>query len=369
MRIAPPLSPRAYPSSLTAPTPAPRCWQWFQGCNPVCIALGDGHRLWSAPRERVRLMWPDLHPRVDHCAHGPMSWRCKSDQPVGNSRPLLPTNKSHVRFEPRSRFLYRVSGYPQWSVRPEIARDSRVVARLTWISDFTARLSIATSSHVSELSAQLVLLRKQFVDARSFLPPYDQRQYEMVYQSRSMPLKRSLMSYIFWCSKQIKLWEQALEKLQANQTSAGAKPKFAFKRKKSGKATPDAPEVKAPIPPEATSRSPSSYLSLNSESRCLLTSASFSDASSVPIDSELIIANLDSCIVDLMGSDSATMNPSAIHIRSVANCVLLLPGIKGSILLHDLQRCAVVISGCHQVPCGLLSTLCLLSKQQPPPRF
>ena len=99
---------------------------------------------------------------------------------VGNCRPLLPTNKSHVRFEPRSRFLYRVSGYPRWSVRPEVARDSRMVARLTQISDFTARLSTATSSHVSELSAQLVLLRKRFVDARSFLPPYDQRQYEMV---------------------------------------------------------------------------------------------------------------------------------------------------------------------------------------------
>lgn len=46
--------------------------------------------------------------------------------------------------------------------------------------DFTSRLSTATASHVSELSARLVILRKQFVDARSFLPPYDQRQYEMV---------------------------------------------------------------------------------------------------------------------------------------------------------------------------------------------
>lgn len=62
----------------------------------------------------------------------------------------------------------------------DLAHYSSVVAPLTQIPDFTARLSAATISHVSELSAQLALLRKQFVDARSFLPPYDQRQYEMV---------------------------------------------------------------------------------------------------------------------------------------------------------------------------------------------
>lgn len=60
------------------------------------------------------------------------------------------------------------------------AHDLCLVTRLTQISDFTTRLSTATSSHVSELSVQLALVRKQLVDARSFLPPYDQRQYETV---------------------------------------------------------------------------------------------------------------------------------------------------------------------------------------------
>jgi hypothetical protein len=60
------------------------------------------------------------------------------------------------------------------------AHDSFVLTRLTRILDFAARLSTATTSHVSQLSAQLAILRKQFVDARSFLPPYDQRQYETV---------------------------------------------------------------------------------------------------------------------------------------------------------------------------------------------
>jgi len=149
--------------------------------------------------------------------------------------------------------------------------------------------------------------------------------------------------------KQLKSWEQALEKLQTNQTSTGTKPRFVFKRKdKSEKPTPDAPEVKAPIPAE-TIRSPTSHLSLTSKSGCLLTFASLPEVSSITIDSELIIADLDNCIVDLMEGDSAIMAPTAIHIRNVINCVLLLPVIKGSVLLHDLQRCVVVMIGCHQV--------------------
>jgi hypothetical protein len=51
---------------------------------------------------------------------------------------------------------------------------------LIWITDFTARLSAAADSHVSELSAQLALFRKRLVDASQFIPSYDQRQYEMV---------------------------------------------------------------------------------------------------------------------------------------------------------------------------------------------
>jgi hypothetical protein len=156
--------------------------------------------------------------------------------------------------------------------------------------------------------------------------------------------------------QQLKSWEQALEKLQTSQTSTGTKPKFAFKRKeKVEKTTPDAPDVKAPLPTEAINRSPTSHLLLTSKSGCSLTFTSLQDASSLPIDSELIITNLDNCIVDLMESDS----PTAVHIRDVTDCALFLPVINGSVLLHDLQRCVVVIPGCHQVLHEFLSTLAL----------
>jgi len=194
-------------------------------------------------------------------------------------------------------------------------------------NDFTTRLSAAASSHVPELSSQLALLRKQFLDARPFLPPYDQRQYEM----------------------QLTSWERTLEKLQTNKTSTGTKPKFAFKRKdKSEKPSANIPEVEAQILPETINKSSTSHLSLASKSGCLLTRISLPDASSTPIDSELIITNLNNCIVDLMDSNNDAVTPTAVHIRSVTNCVLLLPIIKGSVLLHGIQRCVVAIAGCHQ---------------------
>ena len=164
-----------------------------------------------------------------------------------------------------------------------------------------------------------------------------------------MPLERSLIPCPAF--KQLKAWEQTLEKLQVNLNSTGTKPKFAFKRKDKPKESPaDVPEVEAPILAETINRSPTtSHLSLASKSGCLLTRKSFPDASSTPIDSELIITNLDNCIVDLMDSNNDTTSPIAVHIRNVANCVLLLPIIRGSVLLYELQRCVVAIPGCHQV--------------------
>lgn len=157
-----------------------------------------------------------------------------------------------------------------------------------------------------------------------------------------------------------------MEKLQTNQTSAGTKPKFAFKRKGgSKKPAPDAPEVEPPISAETISRSPTSHLSLTSKSGCLLTFASLPDVPSIPIDSELIISNLDRCIVDMLESDSTTA-PAAVHIANVADCILLLPVIKGSVLVHDIQRCVVVISGCHQVLCDPFSAPGSPSGHPPP---
>jgi len=38
---------------------------------------------------------------------------------------------------------------------------------------------------------------------------------------------------------------------------------------------------------------------------------------------------------------------SALHIRNVKNSILLLPALEGSVILHDLLNCIVVVK-CHQ---------------------
>ena len=147
-----------------------------------------------------------------------------------------------------------------------------------------------------------------------------------------------------------------------NQASTRIKPKFAFKRKdKPENPSSDIPEVEPQIPVETINRSPTSHFSLASKSGCLLTRTSLPDASSTPIDSELIITDIDNCIVDMMNGNSDTMTPTAVHIRNAANCVFLLPIISGTVLLYGLRRCVVAIPGCHQVRCNLLSNLCLHS--------
>lgn len=173
-----------------------------------------------------------------------------------------------------------------------------------------------------------------------------------------MSLTRSLILCLGF--KQLKSWEQVLEKLQTNQNSAGTRPKFSFKRKdKSETPRSDAPKVEASIPAETINRSPTTHLPLTYKSECFLSLASFPNTS-IPTGSELIITNLNDCVVDLMDNNGATMNPRAVHIRDVSNCVILLPAIEGSVLLYDLLRCVVVISGYHQVGDDLLSHLCYL---------
>src|SRR6202044_929667 len=73
-------------------------------------------------------------------------------------------------------------------------------------------------------------------------------------------------------------------------------------------------------------------------------------------------SDLDGCIVNLLPSavqhDNSSgghqLGLSALHIRNVTGTVMLLPVIQGSVILHDLTRCVIVV-GCHQV--GLPSFL------------
>ncbi|THH16603.1 hypothetical protein EW146_g4055 [Bondarzewia mesenterica] len=192
----------------------------------------------------------------------------------------------------------------------------------------TAKLKKSLET-TQDLSKEIAKLRRTLVDNTTLLPAYGQRQ----------------------CEAQMAALEGMLEEIRVTST---AKPKFAFKRKATKLSTQDSgpsaeatPQVDAPLP--------STYLTLSSKSHQYLSLESLPpllDPDS-PSQSDLTIIDLDHCIVDLCSLDvsketrASRVTLTALHIRGVQHTILLLPSIQGSVLLHDIARCIIVV-GCHQ---------------------
>ncbi|OSX58376.1 hypothetical protein POSPLADRAFT_1049574 [Postia placenta MAD-698-R-SB12] len=199
-------------------------------------------------------------------------------------------------------------------------------------SEFQSRLEAVkavapASGALEQLSVDVAKLRKELTDATDYLPSYDQRQYEL----------------------HLKEIEESLDRLRSAST---VKPKFAFKRK-----TPKATGTPAPSP---VSSSLTPAVSVSSENEPTSRSLALSGRSHAYLDftslhfppsaaSDLTMSDLDHCIVNLLplANESRSSLFTALHVRNVRNCVIILPPIDGSALLHDLTRCTLVL-GCHQ---------------------
>nr|GAT44397.1 predicted protein [Mycena chlorophos] len=183
-----------------------------------------------------------------------------------------------------------------------------------------AKKDAAKPDVLSALSLELANLVKLLADATGSLPNYAQRQYE----------------------SQVKELEKSLEELRA----LVPKSKFAFKRKTATAATASTqsvPPTLLPLPNAAgPARETSTNMILSSHTRRYLTHDALPLKTSPT--SDLTISDLNHCIVNLLGPE---LRISALHIRNLVDTVLLLPSIAGSVLLHDLRRCIVVVA-CHQ---------------------
>jgi hypothetical protein len=178
------------------------------------------------------------------------------------------------------------------------------------------------NDELQQCTVELAKLTKSLGDATGSLPGYDQRQ----------------------CESQLKAIEKTLEDLRI---SVAPKTKFAFKRKVKGPFTSPPPSVPLPSKSEESVGLPRD-LNLGS----LPVSATASGES----HSDLTLQDLDGCIVNLStsgsgslsGADAGQLSVSAVHVRNVTNTVLFLPvDVRGSVILHGLVRCVVVV-GCHQ---------------------
>ena len=137
------------------------------------------------------------------------------------------------------------------------------------------------------------------------------------------------------------------------------KAKFTFKRK-----TDKTPLSAAPTPPPSSSGAnelggsdglpgTSNFNNLRSHSHCRLSLQSIQTSREGPPLSDLIISDLDHCIVDLRATAGSVrsqnqFNLTAVHIHDLKETLLILPIVKGSVILHNLHRCTVIVT-CHQV--------------------
>ncbi|KAI9438190.1 tubulin binding cofactor C-domain-containing protein [Lactarius indigo] len=200
-------------------------------------------------------------------------------------------------------------------------------------ADLIARLDVAKHSPTSdndwqELALNTRKLRKYLTEATTFLPSYDQRQ----------------------CQAQMELLEQSLEETRS---ASLPKKKFAFKRKA------DRPPVLAvptlPPSPQATPPQPgldhlstvSTFHTLSAQSNCRLSFRSLPTFGDDTPTFDLTISDLNRCIVDLcspanIASPRHQLSLTALHIRDLKNTILVLPHVKGSVLLHNLHTCMVI---------------------------
>jgi len=154
------------------------------------------------------------------------------------------------------------------------------------------------------------------------------------------------------------LLEQTSEEIRS---ASLPKTKFTFKRK-----TNKPPDSAAPtLLPSSSSANEqgrrdgpglpgtSDFNNLRSHSHCRLSLQSIPTSGEGPPLSDLIISDLDHCIVDLRATAGSVrsqnqLNLTALHIHDLKETLLILPNVKGSVILHNLRRCTAIVT-CHQV--------------------
>ncbi|KAI0752737.1 tubulin binding cofactor C-domain-containing protein [Daedaleopsis nitida] len=200
------------------------------------------------------------------------------------------------------------------------------------ISELSTQLEALSSGSipsqtVETIAVELARLRKEYADAISFLPSYDQRQVD-------------------------KLLNDIETKLETLRVSSAPRSKFAFKRKTTKPAASQLHTEDATVPSSLTTvvassvPLPTSGSSLSGHTHQYLTLASLSSPWSSA--SNLTISNLDHCIVNLVPSEAnidatASIEFTALHVRNISNTIVILPIITGSALLHDMKCCVIAL--------------------------
>ncbi|KAK7060802.1 hypothetical protein VNI00_000535 [Paramarasmius palmivorus] len=192
-------------------------------------------------------------------------------------------------------------------------------------AELETRVTQAKSSGVSSrdvldaLSTEFAALSKSLIDATGDLPNFDQKN----------------------CESQLKHLETMIQSMRE---SSIPKAKFAFKRKTKTEMDSPKPTSAASVP-STEDNSASRALSISTISKTYISQSALPE--SHPETPDLVISDLDHCIMDLTRHEGKALTISALHIRNISNSALILPCINGSAMLHDVINCVIVL-GCHQ---------------------
>lgn len=109
------------------------------------------------------------------------------------------------------------------------------------------------------------------------------------------------------------------------------------------------PILSAPLSTPTTPTVPTTSLTLSNKKDSYLSTSDL-PISINTISEALLLNDLDHCFVDLTpsGDDTDEIGYSTIYLYSLRNSVILIPSIKGSIMVHNCLNC-ILILGSHQV--------------------
>lgn len=187
----------------------------------------------------------------------------------------------------------------------------------------------SSSSDINPLSLDLAALRKGLVDAinEGYLPPFDQRQLEL----------------------QLSALEKSLE---SGRAAAAPTKKFAFKRKVvSGGAASTTASVTLATPstlPASDAANKTSDITFSKRKNAYLGPHDIPGEQASSLASDLAITDLENCFVNMRSPPGSNASLTAVYIHDIRNCVVVLPEIRGSILVHDMENCFLLIGKCQQ---------------------
>ncbi|GAA6010883.1 hypothetical protein JCM11491_004581 [Sporobolomyces phaffii] len=162
------------------------------------------------------------------------------------------------------------------------------------------------------------------------------------------------------CERELK---SVSDKINEKKTKMAPKSKFSFKRSAAPSPSAQTPTIQRPpstvtLPGPTTPRAlsgpsiPRTSLTISSRSDQYLSSTSL-PSSETAASEALLLHDLTNCLVDLLptpnaqvGSSTSTAFP-AVYLSGLKSCVVLLPKIDGSVMIHDCQGCTLVLGG-HQ---------------------